>query len=184
MHEIYKNLILNSGCDLIDGWAKLNSKNEVSVDNNGNKKSFSAKKVLIAVGGKSSIPDFDGNQYMINSDQALNLKNLPKSIVIYGSGYIAVEFAGIFNGFGVKTNLEFFRSDYVLKGFDYDIRKKLTSQLSKNGIRIFPNTTIDYIEYNSKNYEINLSSNKTLNCDMVMSATGRKPNTEDLGLKT
>ncbi len=182
LHEIYKKLILNSGCDLIDGWAKLISKNEVSIDNNGNKKSFSAKKVLIAVGGKSSIPDFVGNQYMINSDQALNLKKLPESIVIYGSGYIAVEFAGIFNGFGVKTNLVF-RSDYVLKGFDFDIRKKLTSQLSNNGIRIFPNKTIKNIVNNRKNYEINLSSNETLNCDMVMSATGRKPNIDGLGLE-
>ena len=69
---------------------------------------------MIAVGGKSSFPEFDGNFNMINSDEALDLKELPKSILIYGSGYIAVEFAGIFNGFGVETNLVF-RSDFVLR---------------------------------------------------------------------
>ena len=97
---------------------------------------------MIAVGGKSKFPIFKGNEFMINSDKALDLEKLPKSIIIYGSGYIAVEFAGIFSGFGVDTSLVF-RSDYLLRGFDIDVRKKLTEQIEKSGVRIFPNNVIE-----------------------------------------
>ena len=92
LHQIYKNLIINSGCDLISGWGKILSAHEVLVKNASSKEcKISAKKIMIAVGGKSSFPEFDGNLNMINSDEALDLKELPKSILIYGSGYIAVE---------------------------------------------------------------------------------------------
>ena len=90
---------------------------------------------MIAVGGEASFPEFEGNQYMINSDKALDLNQLPKSIAIYGSGYIAVEFAGIFNGFGVDTHL-IFRADKVLRGFDNDIRDQLMSSMKEKGITI------------------------------------------------
>ena len=135
---------------------------------------------MIAVGGKSSFPKFDGNLNMINSDEALDLKELPKSILIYGSGYIAVEFAGIFNGFGVETNLVF-RSDFVLRGFDLDIRKKLTEQIENRGIKVFSKTTIEKIE-RSDQFTTHLSNGKKILSDKVMGATGRIPNIETLGL--
>ena len=182
LHEIYKSLIINAGCDLISGWGKIISENEVLVTNKNIKdKIISAKKIMIAVGGKSNFPKFSGNNFMINSDYALDLKKLPKSILIYGSGYIAVEFAGIFNGFGVETNLVF-RADYVLKGFDLEIRKKLTEQLRKRGIKILSNTTIEKIEKKDK-LLVQFSDYKKLNFHEVMGATGRMPNTEKLGLK-
>ena len=181
LHEIYKNLIINSGCDLIPGWGKVLSAHEVLVKNESSKeRKISAKKIMIAVGGKSSFPDFDGNLNMINSDEALDLKELPKSILIYGSGYIAVEFAGIFNGFGVETNLVF-RSDFVLKGFDLDIRKKLTEQIENRGIKVFSKTTIEKIE-RSDQFITHLSNGKKILSDKVMGATGRIPNIEKLGL--
>ena len=146
------------------------------------KKIISASKIMIAVGGKSYFPDFEGSQHMINSDKALDLDELPKSIVIYGSGYIAVEFAGIFSGFfGVDTSLVF-RSDYLLRGFDIDIRKRLTEQIASSGVRIFPNSTIDYINKLGNRYKIKISSGDLIDCNLVMGATGRKPNTTDLGL--
>ena len=181
LHKIYKNLIINSGCDLIPGWGKILSAHEVLVKNESSKeRKISAKKIMIAVGGKSSFPDFDGNLNMINSDEALDLKELPKSILIYGSGYIAVEFAGIFNGFGVETNLVF-RSDFVLRGFDLDIRKKLTEQIQNRGIKVFSETTIEKIE-RSDQFIIHLSNGKKILSDKVMGATGRIPNIEMLGL--
>ena len=181
LHKIYKNLIINSGCDLIPGWGKVLSAHEVLVKNESSKeRKISAKKIMIAVGGKSSFPKFDGNLNMINSDEALDLKELPKSILIYGSGYIAVEFAGIFNGFGVETNLVF-RSDFVLRGFDLDIRKKLTEQIENRGIKIFSKTTIEKIE-RSDQFIIHLSNGKKILSDKVMGATGRIPNIEMLGL--
>jgi len=181
LHEIYKNLIINSGCDLIPGWGKILSAHEVLVKNESSKeRKISAKKIMIAVGGKSSFPEFDGNLNMINSDEALDLKELPKSILIYGSGYIAVEFAGIFNGFGVETNLVF-RSDFVLRGFDLDIRKKLTEQIENRGIKVFSKTTIEKIE-RSDQFITHLSNGKKILTDKVMGATGRVPNIEPLGL--
>ena len=181
LHEIYKKLIINSGCDLIPGWGKVLSAHEVLVKNESSKeRKISAKKIMIAVGGKSSFPEFDGNLNMINSDEALDLKELPKSILIYGSGYIAVEFAGIFNGFGVETNLVF-RSDFVLRGFDLDIRKKLTEQIENRGIKVFSKTTIEKIE-ESDQFITHLSNGKKILSDKVMGATGRIPNIETLGL--
>ena len=110
---------------------------------------------MIAVGGEASFPTFDGNQFMINSDKALDLTELPKSIVIYGSGYIAVEFAGIFNGFGVDTHLVF-RADMALRGFDKDIRQFLMTSMKQKGITIHNGVTISKIEKNNKNYNVKL----------------------------
>ena len=181
LHNIYKSLIINSGCDLIPGWGKLLSAHEVLVKSESSKENkISAKKIMIAVGGKSNFPDFDGNLNMINSDEALDLSVLPKSILIYGSGYIAVEFAGIFNGFGVETNLVF-RSDFVLKGFDIDIRKKLTKQMENRGIKVFSEATIKKIEVGDQ-FIVSLSDGNKVFTDKVMGATGRVPNTEMLGL--
>ena len=182
LQRVYKNLILKSGCNLFEGYGKLISENQVHVTCKKEEKVISAKKILIAVGGKSFFPYFDGNQFMINSDKALDLNELPKSIVIYGSGYIAAEFAGIFSGFGVDTTLVF-RSNYVLKGFDMDLRVKLTQQIQDRGVRIFPNNTINSINKNDKKFYVKTSKNHVIECDLVMGATGRKPNTENLGLE-
>ena len=85
LHQIYKSLILNSGCDLFNGYGKLISSNEVQISEENKETVISAKKIMLAVGGKSFFPNFNGNQLMINSDKALDLVQLPKSIVIYGS---------------------------------------------------------------------------------------------------
>jgi glutathione reductase (NADPH) len=182
LHNIYVNLIINSGCDLISGWGKVISPNLVSITKENNEVvQISSKKIMIAVGGEASFPNFDGNQYMINSDKALDLKNLPNSIVIYGSGYIAVEFAGIFNGFGVDTHLVF-RADKVLRGFDNDVREHLMTSMSQKGITIHKEVTISEIEQVNLNYNVKLSNKKKLSVDKVMGATGRIPKVTKLGL--
>jgi glutathione reductase (NADPH) len=182
LHEIYVNLIKNSGCDLISGWGKIISPNIVSVTKENNEVvQYSSKKIMIAVGGESSFPQFDGNEFMINSDKALDLTDLPKSIVIYGSGYIAVEFAGIFNGFGVETHL-IFRSDKVLRGFDHDIRDQLMTSMRQKGIKIHSELTISKIEKNIDNYKVILSDGNSLIVECVMGATGRTPKISKLEL--
>jgi glutathione reductase (NADPH) len=182
LHEIYVNLIKNSGCDLISGWGKIISPNIVSVTKENNEVvQYSSKKIMIAVGGESSFPQFYGNEFMINSDKALDLTDLPKSIVIYGSGYIAVEFAGIFNGFGVETHL-IFRSDKVLRGFDHDIRDQLMTSMRQKGIKIHSELTISKIEKNIDNYKVILSDGNSLIVECVMGATGRTPKISKLEL--
>ena len=99
LNKIYLNLL--SKVTIINGFAKITGNNQVEV----NGKVLSAKSILIAVGGKSYMPDIDGKELCINSDEALDLEMLPKSIVINGGGYIALEFAGIFSSFGSKVTL-------------------------------------------------------------------------------
>ena len=183
LHQIYVNLIKNSGCDLISGWGEVIGPNRVSIrKNDGEIIEFSSKKIMIAVGGKASFPDFEGNNYMINSDEALDLNNLPNSIAIYGSGYIAVEFAGIFNGFGIDTHL-IFRADKALRGFDEDIRQHLMRSMKDKGISIHNEVTISKIIKENENIKIKLSDNSTLSVETVMGATGRVPNITGLGLQ-
>lgn len=183
LHQIYVNLIKNSGCDLISGWGEVIGPNRVSIrKNDGEIIEFSSKKIMIAVGGKASFPDFEGNNYMINSDEALDLNNLPNSIAIYGSGYIAVEFAGIFNGFGIDTHL-IFRADKALRGFDEDVRQHLMRSMKDKGISIHNEVTISKIIKENENIKIKLSDNSTLSVEIVMGATGRVPNITGLGLQ-
>jgi len=183
LHQIYVNLIKNSGCDLISGWGEVIGPNRVSIrKNDGETIEFSSKKIMIAVGGKASFPDFEGNNYMINSDEALDLNNLPNSIAIYGSGYIAVEFAGIFNGFGIDTHL-IFRADKALRGFDEDVRQHLMRSMKDKGISIHNEVTISKIIKENENIKIKLSDNSTLSVETVMGATGRVPNITGLGLQ-
>ena len=136
---------------------------------------------MIAVGGETSFPNFDGNNHMINSDNALDLIKLPNSIAIYGSGYIAVEFAGIFNGFGVDTHL-IFRADMALRGFDNDIRQHLMTSMKQKGITIHNEVTVSKIEEEEKKNKIKLSNGKNIVVENVMGATGRKPKVFNLGL--
>jgi len=183
LHQIYVNLIKNSGCDLISGWGEVIGPNRVSIrKNDGEIIEFSSKKIMIAVGGKASFPDFEGNNYMINSDEALDLNNLPNSIAIYGSGYIAVEFAGIFNGFGIDTHL-IFRADKALRGFDEDVRQHLMRSMKDKGISIHNEVTISKIIKENENIKIKLSDNSTLSVETVMGATGRVPNITGMGLQ-
>ena len=182
LHEIYVNLIKNSGCDLISGWGKILSPNLISITKYNNEViEVSSSKIMIAVGGEASFPNFSGNKHMIDSDKALDLKELPNSIVIYGSGYIAVEFAGIFNGFGVDTHLVF-RADKVLRGFDIEIREQLMTSMAQKGVTLHKEVTISEIEKVNLNYSVKLSNGKNLKVDEVMGATGRIPKVSKLGL--
>ena len=182
LHEIYVNLIKNSGCDLISGWGKILSPNLISITKDNNEViEVSSSKIMIAVGGEASFPNFSGNNHMIDSDKALDLKELPNSIVIYGSGYIAVEFAGIFNGFGVDTHLVF-RADKVLRGFDNEIREQLMTSMAQKGVTLHKEVTISEIEKVNLNYSVKLSNGKNLKVDEVMGATGRIPKVSKLGL--
>ena len=182
LHEIYVNLIKNSGCDLISGWGKILSPNLISITKDNNEViEVSSSKIMIAVGGEAYFPNFSGNKHMIDSDKALDLKELPNSIVIYGSGYIAVEFAGIFNGFGVDTHLVF-RADKVLRGFDNEIREQLMTSMAQKGVTLHKEVTISEIEKVNLNYSVKLSNGKNLKVDEVMGATGRIPKVSKLGL--
>ena len=176
--EIYDGLITNSGCTLVKGSAKFINASEINV----NGKTFKGKKILIATGGFPYIPKINGlKEYAITSNEALKLPSLPKTISIFGSGYIALEFACIFNSFGSQVNL-IYRSNLPLRGFDTEIRKNLESELINKGINLFPNSKINNIN-KEDNLIIDIGNETNINSDQILVATGRKPNTSKLNLE-
>ena len=175
---IYDNILKNSGCTIIKGVANFISPTRVKVNDNV----IEGKKILIATGGRSWIPDISGvKEHAITSNEALKLPKLPKNISILGSGYIAIEFAFIFRGFGSNVNL-IYRSDLPLRGFDNEIRGCLEKELLNKGIKIYPKTKIKNVSKNSK-LDIELDDGKILSSDELLVATGRKANIDNLKLE-
>ena len=176
---IYTNLLNNAGVTLIEGRGRIKDAHTVEV----NGKTFTAKRILIAVGGWPSLPDIDGlKDHAITSNEALNLSHRPDQVIVFGSGYIAVEFASIFDGFGAETHLVY-RADQPLRGFDQDLRDGFAEAASARGIHLHPGVTITKVEAAGEQKKVMLSDGQEMVVDVVMAATGRHPMTDDLGLE-
>ncbi|MEH6543845.1 MAG: glutathione-disulfide reductase [Porticoccaceae bacterium] len=178
LNAIYKNLLETPGVDIIEGRAVIVDPHTVAV----NGREYSCRDILICTGGYPYVPEFPGAEYVINSNDAFFLDELPSSIVIVGGGYIGVEFAGIFNGLGVETHLVY-RGDLFLKAFDEDLRSHLAEEMTKQGVHLHFNEDIDAIKKTPQGFDLSLKSGDSLQAGLVMYATGRKPNTHDLGLE-
>lgn len=179
LNGIYRNLLNNSGAELIEGKAVILGPNRVQV----NDREITAKRILVATGGWPSIPNVPGSEHIISSNEVFALDALPKSIVIVGGGYIAVEFAGIFNGLGGETHLVY-RGPMFLRGFDNDVREHLREEMTKKGINLHFNANIAAIErQDNELFRVNLEDGSSLDVGQVMYATGRKPKTDGLGLE-
>ena len=142
---------------------------------------MSAETVLIATGGHPVFPPGHGWEHGISSNEVFHLEALPKRAVVYGGGYVAAEFASIFNGLGV-TVTQIYRRAQILRGFDDDVRNTLAAELVKKGIDLRIETLIDRIDKKGSVLTVHLSDGSTLETGLVMAATGRAPNTENLGL--
>lgn len=142
-----------------------------------------AKYILIATGGAPNhgtmIP---GIEHVISSNEAFHLAELPKRIVIQGGGYIALEFAGIFAGFGSEVTVVY-RGDNILRGFDEDVRAHLRTEMEKQGINILTGCTVNKIDKHGSDYTSHLSNGSSIASDKVMFAIGRHPNVANLGLE-
>jgi glutathione reductase (NADPH) len=142
-----------------------------------------AKHILIATGAAPSLgKDIEGHSHVISSNEAFHLDELPKRILIQGGGYIAVEFAGIFNGLGSEVTLVY-RGDNILRGFDDDLRAHLRTEMEKRGIRIITKHIVEGIEKVDHGLCVTLSGHDDVMVDRVMFATGRRPNIKGLGLE-
>jgi len=180
LNNIYLNLL--SKVEIINGFGKIVGNNEVEV----NGKIIKAKTILIAVGGKPYLPKLEGIELCINSDQALDLKALPRSIIINGGGYIALEFAGIFASLGSKVTLVY-RGQNILRGFDQDISNLIKEEYIKNNIQVLTETEINSISKTHKGLSVILSNGQEIISNKVMFATGRVPNINglnEIGIKT
>lgn len=146
-------------------------------------KNYSAERILIATGGWPSIPDIPGKELVISSNEVFFLETLPEKILVVGGGYIAVEFAGIFNGLGVDTTL-LYRGPLFLRGFDQDVREFLAEEMRKKGIKLKFETNVDSIEKTDNQLLATLTDGSTLAADQILYATGRKPNTEGMEIES
>jgi glutathione reductase (NADPH) len=143
---------------------------------------ITAKTILIATGGTPRHDAFPGHELTISSNDAFDLPALPKRIVVVGGGYIAVEFAGIFNGLGVETTL-IYRGEKVLRGFDEDMRDGLTEALIRRGIKVITGQTIAAVADRPDGKHVTLSDGTSITADQVMLAIGRSPAVAGLGLE-
>ena len=135
-----------------------------------------AKTILIATGATPYLgAQIAGLEHVISSNEAFHLPALPKRVLIQGGGYIAVEFAGIFNGLGSEVTLVY-RGENILRGFDDDVREHLAAEMGKRGIKIVLRKTVDAIEKVDHGLDVELSGHETVMVDCAMFATGRKPN--------
>jgi len=144
-----------------------------------------AKHILVATGAAPSLgKEIEGHAHVISSNEAFHLKELPNRILIQGGGYIAVEFAGIFNGLGSQVTLVY-RGDNILRGFDDDLRAHLRSEMERCGIRIITKHLVEGIEKVDHGLCVELSGpgHDEVVVDQVMFATGRRPNVQRLGLE-
>ncbi len=144
---------------------------------------ITAKYILIATGGAPNHGrEIPGIEHVISSNEAFHLPELPKRIVIQGGGYIALEFAGIFAGFGSDVTV-IYRGDNILRGFDEDVRKHVRAEMEKQGITIITGCTIDKVEKHGHEFTTHLSSGSSIASEKVMFAIGRHPNVANLGLE-
>ncbi len=178
LNGIYGSLLSNAGVDLHEGRATLVDEHTVSI--NGHQ--HTAKYILVATGSWPTVPEFPGNEHVITSNEAFYMPQLPKRAVVVGGGYIAVEFAGIFAGLGVET-IQLYRGPLFLRGFDDSVREFVKDEIVKKGVDLRFNINVERIELDGDIRVVHLTDGSTLNADVVLYATGRHPNTADLGLE-
>ena len=177
----YVTNLQNAGADLIHARATLKDAHTVAIE--GRDQTITAEKILIATGGWPTLPpDLSGVDNAITSNEAFHLRELPKRVLVVGGGYIAVEFAGIFNGLGVDTSL-LYRGPNILRGFDNDVRAHLTGEIERRGIKVILGCHHTSLEKTESGLVSHLSSGHYEESDVVMFATGRAPNTANLGLE-
>lgn len=177
LNGIYQNLLKDAGVSAYDGMATFQDAHTVIV----NGQEITADKILIATGGKPRQPSYEGAEHTIVSDDAFYLNELPEHVVIEGGGYIGVEFAHIFHGMGAKVTV-IHRGDQILRGFDTDIRNFLCDEIRKQGINVFLEENIVKIDKIGTKTTVFTDKGNEIECNLVLSAIGRVPLTQDLGL--
>jgi glutathione reductase (NADPH) len=178
LQGVYQNLLARSGASLITGKARLLDVHTAEIGN----LQFRAENILIATGGWPSVPDFPGKEFVVTSNEMFTLDKLPKRMLIVGGGYIAAEFAGIMHGLGVETTL-CYRGEKLLRGFDEDIREFAAQEMRKKGIALRSKTQIYSVEKTDSGLLAHADNGDPITADLVLYATGRRPNSAGLGLE-
>ena len=179
LNGIYHNLLTSAGVHLVHGRARFVDSHTVAVAD----KTYTAERILVATGGWPHIPDFPGNEHVISSNDVFYLKELPKRTVVVGGGYIATEFASIFHGLGCEVT-QLYRGELFLRGFDRGIREHIALTLRAKGLDLRFNADVERIDLREDGcLNVALKDGSSLEADLVLYATGRRPNIAGLGLQ-
>ena len=175
LNGVYERLLTNAGVEIHRTHATLHDAHTVEVDG----KRLTAQHILVATGSWPQVPAIPGHQHAITSNDAFHLERLPRSALVVGGGYVAVEFASIFNGLGVATTLAY-RGQRLLRGFDADLGERLAGEMAGKGVAVRLQTNPARIE---PGLQMVFEDGSMAQYDLVLFATGRKPNTANLGLE-
>jgi glutathione reductase (NADPH) len=179
LNGIYDQLLDGAKVKVIKGWARLLDARTVQVGD----QQFTAKNILIATGGTALVPAVEGHEHVVTSDSMFDLKPFPKRLLVVGAGYIACEFASIFNGLGSQVT-QVHRGDKVLTGFDDDVRSFIAAEMTKTGVNFKFKTEVESVTKKHDGLHVKTKSGESLTVDTVLYATGRIANASGLGLDT
>jgi glutathione reductase (NADPH) len=178
LNRVYLRLLAESGVELYEERGIFTGPHEIRLGD----RTIRSERILVATGGHPWLPDTPGIEHAISSNEAFDLEALPDRVGVVGGGYIACEFAGIFNGLGSKVT-QLYRGDLLLRGFDGDVRRTVTEELGKKGIGVKLETRVERIDRVDNGLLLAMDDGDTLEVDQVMYATGRVPNVRGLGLE-
>jgi glutathione reductase (NADPH) len=177
----YETALERAGVKIVKSRALLQDRHTVFLE--ASQERVRARHILIATGAAPHLgPPIMGIEHVISSNEAFHLHALPSRVLVQGGGYIAVEFAAIFNGLGAEVTLVY-RGENILRGFDDDIRDRLRTEMEQRGIRIMTRNTVTAVDQVSGALRAQLSDGGVVEVDKIMFATGRRPNVEGFGLE-
>ncbi|WP_422343756.1 glutathione-disulfide reductase [Parasphingorhabdus sp.] len=180
LNSAYTQTLNNHDVEIILERAEIAGPHEVKLASG---KTVTAKYILVAVGAWPDVAEFPGSEHMLTSNEMFHLDKLPETVIISGGGYIANEFAGIFNGLGSEVFVVN-RSDVILRGYDESLRDRLLQIAMTKGINYKFNCTFDKIEKREDGaLDVYMDGKPAMRADVVLAATGRRPKIEGLGLE-
>ena len=180
LNSIYANLLNNSGAQIIRGYASLKDRNTVTVDSTD----YTAERIVIATGGAPNIPDVDYADLLISSDEIFDLTEFPKRLLVVGAGYIALEFACIFQGLGSQVQVSY-RGDLIMRSFDDDVRRFVDQEMRKQGIEMnYQSQVSNVTRQANQSLLVTFADGSSKEVDQVLMAIGRNPRLAGIGLET
>lgn len=183
LNGVYEHLLRTAGVELLRGWATLCDAHTVQVASADGARRWRARHILLATGGTPSVPHFPGREHVLTSDSMFDLEPFPRRLVVVGGGYIACEFASIFQGLGAQV-VQLYRGEQILRGFDEEVRGFLAGEMRKHGVDLRLRADVAQVRRDADGrLAVALTNGETLAADTVLYATGRVPNVAGLGLE-
>ncbi len=178
LNGVYEKLLDGAGVRLLRGFAQLVDADTIEIGG----ERIRARHILVATGGAAQVDTFRGSDLVITSDLVFDVEPFPRRLLVIGGGYIACEFASIFNGLGSRVT-QIYRGTQVLRGFDDDVRNFVAGEMGKKGVDIRVNAQIGSVERSGGGLQVTMRDGATLEVDTVLCAIGRRPKVAGLGLE-